>query len=78
MAQPRLECWFSVLTHKRLTNTAFKSVKRLRQALDTWIEHWNDNPTPFIWKKTADEILASIRRARTTLQNVIAKSATDH
>ena len=78
MAEPRLGCWFSVLTRKRLTNTAFKSVKQLRQALDTWIEHGNDNPTPFIWRKTADEILASIRRARTTLQNVIAKSATDH
>ena len=73
-----VECWFSVLTRKRLTNTAFKSVKQLRDALDTWIEHWNDNPTPFIWHKTANEILASVRRARTALQTTILKTATDH
>jgi transposase len=73
-----VECWFSILTRKRLTNTAFQSVHQLRDALDTWIEHWNDNPTPFIWKKTADEILESTRHARTTLQTVILKSATDH
>jgi hypothetical protein len=70
-----VECWFSVLTRKRLTNTAFQSVHQFRDALDTWIEHWNDNPTPFIWKKTADEILESVHRTRTTLQNVILKSA---
>ena len=73
-----VECWFSVLTRKRLTNTAFKSVKQLRHTLDTWIEHWNDNPTPFIWHKTANEILASVRRARTALQTAILKSPTDH
>ena len=73
-----VECWFSVLTRKRLTRTAFTSVKQLRQALDTWIKHWNNNPTPFIWKKTANEILESVQHARTTLQTVIAKTATDH
>lgn len=73
-----VECWFSILTRKRLTNTAFKSVQQLREALDTWIEHWNDNPTPFTWKKTADEILESVRHARTTLHNATLKSATDH
>ena len=73
-----VECWFSVLTRRRLTNTAFKSVKELCDAIDLWIEHWNANPTPFIWKRTADEILASVNHARTTLQNVTVKSATDH
>ena len=73
-----VECWFSVLTRKRLTNSAFKSVKELRLAIDTWIEHWNDEPKPFIWRKTADEILESVRHARTTLQTVITNSATDH
>lgn len=73
-----VECWFSVLTRKRLTNSAFKSVAELRLAIDTWIEHWNDEPTPFIWKKTADEILASVRQARTSLQAVVTKTATHH
>jgi hypothetical protein len=26
----------------------------------TWIEHWNDNPKPFVWTKTAEQILESI------------------
>ncbi len=73
-----VECWFSVLTRKRLTNTAFKSVKHLSEALDTWIEHWNNKPTPFIWHKTAKEILNSVQRARTTMQTAIPKAATDH
>ena len=73
-----VECWFSVLTRKRLTNSAFRSVKELRIAIDTWIEHRNDNPTPFIWKRTTDEILASVDRARAALQTVTANSATDH
>ena len=37
-----------------------------------------DDPTPFVWKKTADEILASVNRARATLNRVVAKSTTDH
>ena len=53
-------------------------MKELCDAIDLWIEHWNANPTPFIWKRTADEILASVNHARTTLQNVTVKSATDH
>ncbi len=59
-------------------NTPFKSVKELRLTIDTWIEHWNDDPTPFIWRKTADEILASVNRARTTLNTVVAKTQTTH
>ena len=73
-----VECWFSVLTRRRLTNTPFKTVKELRLTIDTWIEHWNDNPTPFIWKKTANEILDSVNRARTTLKTVVTKTQTNH
>ena len=73
-----VECWFSVLTRRRLTNTAFQSVKQLREALDTWIEHWNDNPNPFVGHKTANEIITSVNRARTTLQTAILKTATNH
>ena len=31
-------------------------------AIDQYIAHWNDHPTPFVWTKTADEILASVVR----------------
>jgi transposase len=73
-----VECWFSVLSRKRLLNSSFSSVRELRDAIDTWVEHWNDDPKPFIRRKTTDEILASVKRARTTLETVSTKSATDH
>lgn len=36
-------------------------------AITTWAEHWNTNPTPFIWKATAEDIITKVRRGRQTL-----------
>jgi hypothetical protein len=36
------------------------SVKDLVASIRTWIQHWNDEPKPFIWHKTADEILDNL------------------
>ncbi len=52
-----VERWFSALTTKKLTRSAHRSVAELAADITTWVEHWNDNPTPFIWHKTADDIL---------------------
>jgi len=48
----------------------------LVDAIDTWVEHWNDDPKPFVWHKTAQEIIAKVRRGRAALAQV--KSATEH
>jgi hypothetical protein len=32
----------------------------LRRDIDDWVQHWNANPRPFIWRKTADEILDNL------------------
>jgi transposase len=72
-----VECWFSILTRKRLLNSAFNSLDHLIEAIELWAEHWNDNPTPFIWKRHADDIIESAQRGRATL-NTLTKSATDH
>jgi hypothetical protein len=45
-------------------------VAALIEAIETWGEHWNDDPKPFIWHKTAAEILAKVRRGRTALAQV--------
>ena len=45
-------------------------------AIELWAEHWNDDPKPFVWHKTADEIIEKVRRGRATLTQV--KSATHH
>ena len=59
-----VESWFSVLTRKALTNTSFTSVAELEDRIDWWVETWNDNPEPFVWHKTAEEIIDKVARAQ--------------
>jgi len=57
-----VERWFAELTNKLLRRGAHRSVRALNTDIRAWIETWNDNPRPFVWTKTADEILESIAR----------------
>ncbi len=52
-----VERWFSALTTKQLQRGAHDSVAELTNDINAWIEQWNNNPQPFVWTKTADEIL---------------------
>ncbi len=52
-----VERWFSALTTKTLQRAAHRSVKELAADIETWVANWNENPTPFVWHKTADQIL---------------------
>jgi transposase len=72
-----VEGWFSLLTKRRLRRGVFSSVDQLIEAIETWAEHWNDDPKPFVWTKTADAILAKARRARAAL-DASTTSATHH
>ncbi len=56
-----------LLTKRRLERGVFTSVDSLIEAIETWPEHCNDDPHPFVWTKTAEAILAKARRARTAL-----------
>ncbi|MGH3097834.1 MAG: IS630 family transposase [Streptosporangiales bacterium] len=71
-----VERWFKELTDKRLRRGQFTSVCELVDAITTWADHWNTDPRPFIWKATAEDIIAKVRRGRETLHQI--KSATDH
>jgi len=71
-----IERWFKELTDKRLRRGAFTSVSDLTTAITTWAQHWNADPKPFIWKATAEDIIAKVQRGRTTLHKI--KSQTDH
>ena len=57
-----VERWFAELTRKLLQRSAHRSVAALTADLNTWVDTWNDNPKPFVWHKTADEILTSLKR----------------
>ena len=55
-----LERWFAELTTKWLQRGAHTSVTDLKDSINCWIDQWNQNPKPFIWRKTADEILDNL------------------
>ena len=55
-----VERWFAELTTKWLRRGSHRSVGELISSIQSWIDTWNDNPRPFVWTKTADEILDTI------------------
>jgi transposase len=57
-----VERWFAELTTKKLRRSTHRSVRELNADIRAWIETWNEDPRPFVWTKTADEILDSIAR----------------
>ena len=56
----QVERWFGYLTDQKIRRGVHKSVQSLEADIRDWIEHWNQNPRPFAWTKTAEEILNSL------------------
>ena len=56
----QVERWFGYLTDQKIRRGVHKSVQSLEADIRQWIEHWNEDPKPFTWVKTADEILNSL------------------
>jgi transposase len=57
-----VERWFAELTNRKLRRSAHNSVNELEADIQAWIEAWNEDPKPFVWTKTADEILENLAR----------------
>jgi transposase len=55
-----VERWFAELTTKKLRRGTHTSVRQLNADIRAWIESWNEDPRPYVWTKTADQILQSI------------------
>ena len=64
-----VERFFRDITDKRLRRGVFHNVAERIDAIDEYIFHHNDHPKPFIWTKTASDILAKVMRVRETLDN---------
>lgn len=64
-----VERWFSALTTKKLQHSAHDSVDALAADIRAWVNHWNDDPKPFVWTKTADEILDKLARYCAAITN---------
>jgi transposase len=57
-----VERWFALLTEKQLRRGVHRSTRQLEDAIKRFVDVHNEAPKPFIWTKTADEILDSIKR----------------
>jgi transposase len=55
-----VERWFAELTTRKLRHSAHRSVVELEADVRRWINEWNADPKPFVWTKTADQILETL------------------
>lgn len=58
----QVERWFAYLTDDLLRRSDHRSVQALEQDIRHWVDAWNENPKPFIWVKTAEQILESLAK----------------
>ena len=58
----QVERWFGLLTEQKIKRGAHQSVRALEDDIRDWIADWNTHPRPFLWTKTAEEILDSLAR----------------
>ena len=65
-----VERWFRELTDKALRRGVFHSVPDLITKIEEYLDAHNDNPKPFVWTATANDILAKVARGRVALQAV--------
>ena len=55
-----VERWFGELTERKLRRGAHRPVRELNKDIRAWIETWNENPKPYVWTKTAEQILETL------------------
>lgn len=64
-----VESWFSVLTTRQIRRGSFRSTRQLEASMKTYVEANNASPTPFVWTKSADDILDSLKRFCTRISD---------
>ena len=57
----QVERWFAEITRARIRNGTFHSTLALEQAIKEYLEVYNEDPKPFVWTKTADQIFESLK-----------------
>lgn len=57
-----VERWFALITDKQIRRGVHRSVRELEAAIREYLAVYNDDPKPFVWTKTADQILESVAR----------------
>jgi transposase len=59
-----VEAWFGQLTKKQIRRNSFRNVNEVIKAVNEFVETYQENPRPFIWKVEADEILRKVAKLR--------------
>ncbi len=73
-----VERWFRKLTDKAIRRGIFHTVPDLIAAIEAYLDAHNDDPKPFLWTATAEQILEKVRRGRVTLTQSPTKTETHH
>jgi len=66
----QVERFFGLITQERIRRGVFTSVPELEAAIHQYLDHHNADPKPFVWTKSAEEILAKVTRARNALEQL--------
>jgi transposase len=61
-----VEIFFGIITRQAIRRGTFRSVTELKSAIETYIDGWNERCKPFVWTKTAEQILSHSRSQRTS------------
>ena len=65
-----VERWFRELTDKRIRRGVFHSVAELTAAIEAYIENHNQDPKPFVWSATADQIIQKVSKCKAILETL--------
>ncbi len=65
----QVERFFGLITSDSIRRGVFKSVAELEAAIQDYLDHHNANPTPFVWTKSATDILQKVARGRQALES---------
>ncbi len=60
----QVERFFVLITGRMIRRGTFRSTDELEAAIYKWLSAWNGEPSPFVWKATADVILERVRRCK--------------
>ena len=65
-----VEIWFSILTKQQVRRGAYHDVPELIDAIEHYIDSYNDRAQPFIWTKTAEQVLAKAIKQQDTSETL--------
>jgi len=70
----QIETWLGIITRQAIRRGAFASVQVLIRTVRACIASWNNDPRPFTWTATTDEILAKVRLTQVNIKKLVASN----